>query len=165
MKPIAVVYVSETGHTEAYAKMLGEKTGMSVYTLQQAQTALAPNAPIVYMGWLMAGKIKDYAAAARRYEVMAVGAVCLAEGSAPEAALRRSSRIAAHVPVFSLAGGIERQKLQGVYAKMIDTLIKALKFIPKPTDAHREMLRLLQTDGSRVSEAALAPLLAWYQSA
>ena len=91
MKPIAVVYVSETGHTEAYAKMLGAKTGMSVYTLQQAQTALAVNAPVLYMGWLMAGRVKDFSKAQRRYNLRGVCAVGLADSGALDETVRRVS--------------------------------------------------------------------------
>ena len=165
MKPIAVVYVSETGHTEAYARMLGEKTGMSVYTLQQAETALAANAPVVYMSWLMAGRIKDYAKAARRYKLRGVCAVGLADSGSLDAAVRKNHRIPAETAVFSLQGGIERDKLQGVYASMIDTLIKALKLRKKPSDTERQMLALLQENGSRVNGAALAPVLQWYKNA
>ena len=30
----AIVYTSNTGHTEKYARMLGEKTGLPVYSLE-----------------------------------------------------------------------------------------------------------------------------------
>lgn len=37
MKPNAIVYTSNTGFTEQYARLLGEKTGLPVYPLSEAE--------------------------------------------------------------------------------------------------------------------------------
>ncbi len=37
----AIVFTSNTGHTAKYAKILGEKTGLPVYSLKEAQKSLA----------------------------------------------------------------------------------------------------------------------------
>ena len=36
MKPSAVIYTSKTGHTRQYALMLGEETGLPVYSYSEA---------------------------------------------------------------------------------------------------------------------------------
>ena len=51
----AIVYTSNTGYTAEYARMLGEKTGLPVLTLDEAKKSLPARAPILYLGWLMAG--------------------------------------------------------------------------------------------------------------
>ena len=66
-KPTAIVYVSNTGRTARYARMMGEKTGLPVYELAEARKALPKKAPIIYCGWLMATSVKDYRKAAAVY--------------------------------------------------------------------------------------------------
>ena len=41
MKPTAIVYRSQTGHTRQYALLLGERLGISVYALDEACAQLA----------------------------------------------------------------------------------------------------------------------------
>ena len=57
-KPTAIVYVSNTGRTARYARMMGEKTGLPVYELAEARKALPKKAPIIYCGWLMATSVR-----------------------------------------------------------------------------------------------------------
>ncbi|MFR1634678.1 MAG: hypothetical protein ACLSUF_06915 [Oscillospiraceae bacterium] len=40
--------------------------------LAEAKSAVSTGAEVIYLGWIMAGSIKGYAAAARRYRVRAV---------------------------------------------------------------------------------------------
>ena len=77
MKPEAIVYTSNTGYTAEYARMLGESTGLPVYDLNAAAVQLKPGTEILYLGWLMAGAVKGYKAAAKRYRVCAVCGVCM----------------------------------------------------------------------------------------
>ena len=73
----AIVYTSNTGYTAEYARMLGEKTGFPVLTLNEAKKSLPVRAPILYLGWLMAGSIKGCGAAIRRFSPRAVCGVGL----------------------------------------------------------------------------------------
>lgn len=41
MKPNSIVYTSNTGYTREYAVLLGEKTGLPVYSLEEADKKLA----------------------------------------------------------------------------------------------------------------------------
>ncbi|MDD6610969.1 MAG: hypothetical protein PUE91_01980 [Clostridiales bacterium] len=50
MKPTAIVYTSNTGFTEQYARLLGQKTGLPVYALSEAGKALPPRSSILYLG-------------------------------------------------------------------------------------------------------------------
>ena len=49
MKPNAIVYTSNTGHTEQYAALLGNKTGLPVYPLDEAMRKLPPEEPVIYL--------------------------------------------------------------------------------------------------------------------
>ena len=68
----SIVYTSNTGYTAEYARLLGEKTGLPVYSLAEAEQKLAAGNRVIYLGWLMAGKVQGYKKAAKRYKVQAV---------------------------------------------------------------------------------------------
>ena len=74
----AIVYTSETGATAQYAQLLAGQTGLPVYTLREASSALAAGTEIVYLGWVMASGVKGYADAAKRFGVRMVCAVGMA---------------------------------------------------------------------------------------
>lgn len=65
----AIVYTSNTGSTEKYAKMLSHQIVVPAYSMKEAKKMLKPGAEIIYMGWIMAGKIKGYTEAARKYNI------------------------------------------------------------------------------------------------
>ena len=56
----AIVYVSNTAHTERYAKMLADKLSLPLYELKEAKKKLKKGSEIIYMGWLFASSIKGY---------------------------------------------------------------------------------------------------------
>lgn len=57
----AVIYTSQTGFTQKYARLLGERLSAEVITLDEAKKmpaeSFADAEAIIYGGWLMAGKI------------------------------------------------------------------------------------------------------------
>lgn len=59
----AIIYTTQTGSTERYAKLLAHETGLPAYTLAEAKKAVLPGGSVIYLGWIMAGCIKGYAAA------------------------------------------------------------------------------------------------------
>ena len=68
----AIIYTTNTGSTEHYAKLLAQKTGLPVYSLAEAKKRVFAGAEVIYLGWIMAGSVKGYAEAAKRYRVRAV---------------------------------------------------------------------------------------------
>ena len=68
----AIIYTTNTGSAERYAELLARATGLPAYSLAEARNAVSTGAEVIYLGWIMAGSIKGYAAAARRYRVRAV---------------------------------------------------------------------------------------------
>ena len=66
-----IIYTSNTGTTEMYAKLLSENTGLPYCSLKEAPKIVADGTEIIYMGWLMAGEIKGYKAAAKKYKICA----------------------------------------------------------------------------------------------
>jgi len=160
----AIVYTSNTGFTEKYARLLGEKTGLPVIELAQAQKQLPKGTPILYLGWLIAGSVKGYKSAARRWQICAVGGVGLCDTGALLEEVRRSIRLPRQIPLFTLQGGMAHDRLHGIYRSMIDTLTKVLSLQKSPDEGTRRMLELLRSDGDYVREENLRALLTWYES-
>lgn len=165
VKPTAIVYTSNTGFTAQYARMLGERTGWKVYSLDAAWSALAQGTPVIYLGWLMAGQVQGLKKARKRFEICAVCGVCMGETGSQIEDVRRANAIAADLPVFTMQGGFDMKRLHGVYRFMMTimgkTMGKRLSQKPDRSAEEETMLRLLNEGGSCVSEENLSGVLAW----
>lgn len=161
----AIVYTSNSGYTEQYAMMLGEKTALPVFNLKNAKS-LAAGSDIIYLGWLMAGTVKGLGKAKKRYNVKAVCAVGMSPDDSQKSDIESTSKIDA--PIFVLQGGFDIKKLHGVYKFMMTMMAKSVgkKLAEKPdkTPGEEDMFDLMVNGGSRVSEERLAPVLEWYEA-
>lgn len=157
----AIVYTSGTGHTAAYAKLLGEKTGLPVYRLKEAKK-LEKGTQIIYMGWLFANSVKGYKQASKRFQIEAVCAVGLCDTGTAVDAVRKANSICEQVPVFTLQGGMDKTRLSGAYRFAINMLIKGLSANKNPTQDDERMLYLLVNDNDYVSEENTAAFMQWY---
>ena len=102
MNPNAIVYTSNTGYTRQYAVLLGEKTGLPVYSLEEAASRLPCGNCVIYLGWLMAGKVQGYAKAAKRYQIAAVCGVGMSATGSQMQDLRKANALPASLSVFTL---------------------------------------------------------------
>lgn len=164
MNAKAIVYTSNTGYTAAYARMLAESSGLPAYSLTEASSSLAAGTPIIYMGWLMAGSVKDYRKAAKRYAICALCGVGLGDTGAQDAAVRKAHALPQDLPTFTLQGGMDLQRLKGPYRFAIRMLTKGLTASKKRTPAEDRMLQLLRQGGDYVSMDNLSAVLAWMNS-
>lgn len=163
LQPQAIVYVSNTGRTARYARLIGDKTGLPVYELTEAKKTLPKKTPIIYCGWLIASNVKDYKKTARRYEVVALCGVGLCPTGELLTEVRKATKLPAETPLFTLQGGMDRSALTGIYGSMIDFLIKSMDKKKDPTEEDAAMLAMLKAGGDFVSEENLTAFLAWYQ--
>ena len=115
MKPTAILYTSNTGYTRQYAQMLGGKLGLPVYPLQEAFSELPRGSSVIYLGWLMAGKVQGYAQAAKRYRIGAVCGVGMGATGSQIQDLRRANALPDSLPVFTMQGGFDMNRLRGIY--------------------------------------------------
>lgn len=155
MQPKAIVYSSNTGHTEQYARLLSEMSGLPCYCLQDAKSVLTKGETVIYMGWLIAGFIKDYKKAKRNFQLKAVCAVGLGDSGAQTESVCKTNKIHESVKLYTLQGGIDHDKLTGVYKSMIQTLIKVMKGKKNPTADDTAMLALLVKSENYVSRENL----------
>ena len=160
----AIVYVSNTGYTKAYAELLSTRTGLPAMPLAEAVKQLPRNSQVIYLGWLMAGSVKDYRKAARRFDVRAICGVGLGDSGAQDAAARKACGVTADFPLFTLQGGMDLARLRGPYKLAIHLLTKGLAASKKRTPDDERMLQLLQQGGNYVSVENLAPVLNWFDA-
>ena len=164
----AIVYTSNTGNTEHYAKMLAARTGLPVYSAKDAETALSQGASVIYMGWIRASVIVGYREAAARYAIVCVLAVGMGETGGQLAELRKKNGLSESLPLFTMQGGLFFNKLRGMNAFMINfsrrKAIKVLKAEKKRTEAQNAMLIMLSKGASFVQEKHLQKPLFWLQS-
>ena len=164
----AIVYTSNTGFTEKYAKMLGEKLFLPVYALRNAESQLAAGSEIIYMGWLMAGIIKGYKRAARRYKVSAAAGVGMGATGSQKDEVRKVNHLPEKVAAFTLQGGYDRSRLTGIHKLMMSaaekTFVSKLEDKLERTPDEEAALDMLLHGGDYVREENLADLLRWYRN-
>ena len=158
----AVVFLSETGHTKKYAELLGERTDLPVYDLNTAIKEVPKEAEIIYLGWLMAGTVKGYRKARKRFIVKAVCGVGMSGGNSQLADIQRVNHIPEGLPVFYLQGGFEMGKLHGVHKLMMQTVRAGLKDKANRTAEEEDMRNLLLQGKDFVSADNLSDILNWY---
>lgn len=158
----AIVYTSKTGHTREYAFLLGEKTGLPVYSLEEAVSRLPGGSPVIYLGWVHASHVKGYGNAAKRFAVRAVCGVGLCDTGTMISEIRKATPISEDIPLFTLQGGFDRSKLKGMDKLMISMLTKGLAAQKQRSAQDERMLELLSKDASYVSEENLSGILQWY---
>ena len=160
-----IIYTSNTGFTRKYAQLLALKTGLEAFELGKVPGKIAKGSPVIYMGWLKAGRLMGIDKAAKEYSLAAVCAVGMgAQGSAQAAGVQRTYRL--QVPVFYLQGGFDMDKLTGMNRFMMRCMVKLqLPRLEKKKDRTAEeedMLTLLKKGGDKVNEKNLGSILKWY---
>ena len=162
MQPTHIVYTSRTGFTARYAALLSEKTSLPALPLEEALTRLPQGTPIIYMGWLMAGSVKDCRKANKHFAIQAVIGVGLGDTGAQDEGARKACKLPAEVPVFTVQGGMDHQKLQGGYKVGITLLTKVMAAKKNRTPDEDRMVALLQQGGDFVHEKHLSYVLDWF---
>ena len=113
----AVVYTSNTGSTEHYAKLLGHELSVSVYSTEEAGNKLPAGTEIIYLGWIMAGKIQGYGLARKKYKICAVCAVGMGQTGTQRKEIREKNSIPGKIPVFTLQGNFSVERLDEHYGE------------------------------------------------
>lgn len=165
-KPTGIVYTSNTGYTEKYAKLLGERLELPAFSAEQADS-LPEGTEVLYLGWLMAGVVKGYKKAAQRFSVAAVCGVGMGPAGSQDSDVRKNNAIPQEVPVFTLQGGFDRTKLHGIYRFMMGVMIKvmgsSLRKKENRTPEEDAMLEMVTNGGDFVDVRQLDGVIAWYR--
>lgn len=161
----AIVYTSNTGYTAKYAQLLASKTGLPAYSTDEAMCKLSKNDSVIYLGWLMAGKIKDYKKAFKTFDIKAACSVGMNPSGTQTEEVRKNNGIPETIPLFTLQGGYDYDRLHGMNKFLMKfvskMLIKKISAKPDRTDSDNEILDLLINGGSLVREENLEPIMKW----
>ena len=164
----AIIYTTNTGSTERYAMLLAQKTGLPVYSLAEAKKRVFAGAEVIYLGWIMAGSVKGYAEAAKRYQVRAVCGVGMGQTGTQTDNTRKKSAISADIPLFTLQGNFNVKKLHGIYRPMMEIMVKtagkSLAAKKGRTPEEDGMLDMMRHGGERVKQENLSAVLDWYHA-
>ena len=164
----AIIYTTNTGSTEQYAKLLSQETGLPVCALAEAKKKISSSAEVIYLGWIMAGTVKGYAEAARRCKVCAVCAVGMGQTGTQVEEVRKKNQISTAVPLFTLQGNFNVKKLRGAYRLMMEVMVKTagkgLSGKVDRTPEEDDMLDMMLHGGERVKAENLSAVLNWYHT-
>ena len=163
----AIIYTTNTGSTEHYAKLLAQETGLPAYSLADAKDAVPEGAEVIYLGWISAGAVKGYAKAAKRYHIRAVCAVGMGQTGTQTDSVRKKAAVSLSIPLFTLQGNFDVKKLHGIYRPMMEIMVKAVgkRLAAKKdrTPEENDMLDMMRCGGDRVKAENLSAVLEWYR--
>lgn len=163
----AIIYTTNTGSAEQYAKMLAEQTGLSVFSMEEAKSEVEEGSEIIYLGWIIAAQVKGYKTAAKKYKIRAVCAVGMEKTGTRTEEIRKKTFVPAEVPLFTLQGNFNVKKLHGFYRLMMSMMVKMVtkQLVAKTdrTQRENEMLEIMLQGGENVRKENLAEVLDWYK--
>ena len=160
----AIVYTSKNGHTAEYAEILGRQTGLPVYSLKDAEKQLANGTPIIYLGWLMASRVKGLNKAKKKFKVSAVCGIGLCDTGSLLTEVRKVNTLPEDFPLFTMQGGMDKDKLKGFDKMLINMLTKGLASQKERSTTDERMLNLLTYSENFVSEKNTADFMKWYNT-
>lgn len=162
----AIIYTTNTGSTERYAKLLAQETGLSAYSLAEAKKRVSAGAEVIYLGWVLAGAVKNYAVAAKHYKVCAVCGVGMGQTGTQTDSVRKKTGVPTNIPVFTLQGNFDVKKLHGIYRPMMEIMVrtagKSLTAKDDRTPEEEDMLDMMLHGGERIKLENLRAVLNWY---
>lgn len=158
----AIVYTSKCGHTAEYAEILGKLTGLSVYSLKDAGKHLEKGTEVIYLGWLMASRVKGFKKAAGRFKISALCGVGLCDTGTLLDEVRKANGLQEDFPLFTMQGGMDKSRLHGLFKLLINMLTKGLSAQKERTETDERMLYLLTHSENYVSEENTAAFMEWY---
>ena len=140
--------------------------GASRLFADRVKKAVSAGAEVIYLGWIMAGFVKGYAEAAKRFRVRAVCGVGMGQTGTQTDSVRKKTAVPANIPLFTLQGSFGVKKLHGVYRPMMEIMVRtAGKALAEKTDRTPEeddMLDMMFRGGDRVKAENLGAVLDWY---
>lgn len=136
-----IVYTSNTGSTEKYAKMLSHQIIVPAYSMK----------------------------AARKYNIQAVCGVGMGQTGTQLVEVRTKNKVPQRIPLFTLQGTFDIKKLHGVYKMMMNVMIKtagkALADKSDRTPEEDDMLDMMLNGSERVNADNLRYIIDWYDTA
>ncbi len=164
----SIIYTTNTGSAKEYAELLSRETGIPSYPLSEAKGKVAAGSDIIYIGWVMAGTVKGYPKAAKQYNIRAVCAVGMCRTGTQTENIREKNSIPQNIPLFTLQGNLNVEKLRGIYRPMMKIMVKnvgqELSAKKDRTPDEDDMLDMMLHGENRVNIDNLRDILGWYKA-
>ena len=158
---MTVVYRSNAGTTRTYAEMLAASLGCKAAALSEAD--LAPDEPVVFLGWVFSGKVQGLREAEKRFDLVAAAAVGMLTEEAEVASVREKAALS--VPLFFLPGNFHPENVTGVLKLAMRVVCRSMKTQAEKSGdpALLEQVRQVDAGVDKFDEAALRPLIEYLQ--
>lgn len=160
----AIVYTTNAGSSERYAKMLSDRAEIPAMTLAEAKKRLAKGDEVICIGWVMANSVKGYRDAAKRFTVRAVCAVGMCPAGTMDAAIRQANGIPENIPLFTLEGNLRPGELHGLYKILIGMMLHGLEGNRKRSADEEKLLGLMTGGEDRVRSGMLDGVIEWFEN-
>ena len=129
---MTIIYSTNAGSTERYAKMLSEKLSCPAVKINKAGD-IDKDEEVIFMSWLMSGTLQDYPKAKEMFSnIKAVCAVGLFTTDDKLAEIKEKNSI--EEELFFLHGAFDLKNLTGMYKMMMGMAMKMIKAKLKESD-------------------------------
>ena len=129
---MTIIYSTNAGSTERYAKMLSEKLPCPAVKINKAGD-IDKDEEVIFMSWLMSGTLQDYPKAKEMFSnIKAVCAVGLFTTEDKLAEIKEKNSI--EEELFFLHGAFDLKNLTGMYKMMMGMAMKMIKAKLKESD-------------------------------
>lgn len=129
---MTIIYSTNAGSTERYAKMLSEKLSCPAVKISKAGD-IDKDEEVIFMSWLMSGTLQDYPKAKEMFSnIKAVCAVGLFTTEDKLAEIKEKNSI--EEELFFLHGAFDLKNLTGMYKMMMGMAMKMIKAKLKESD-------------------------------
>lgn len=112
----------------------------------------------------LASRVSGLNKAKKIFKVSAVCGVGLCDTGTMLQEVQRANALPENFPLFTMQGGIDKDKLRGIDKLLIHMLTKGLASQKERNETDERMLYLLTYSETRVSEKNTASFLEWYNN-
>lgn len=152
-----IVYESNTGHTEEYAKMLSTALDIPCVSLKDYKPDFEE---VIFMGWIMAGMIKGYSKIKNKATIICTIAVgIMPETKEKTDALIKNNDI--NKQFFYLQGGANYHKLRCIKKRLLKAVGK--KMAKESLEENKEIVEIIKNGGSLVKKENLNEIINYIQ--
>lgn len=162
-----IVYTSNTGFTEQYARHLADTLGCEALELKEALSSLRKKSEIIYFGWINAGKVEGLKKALKNFNTVCICGVGIAPPS-DEVVVSLREGNGLDLPFFYLQGGFDFSRLKGsakIKMRIARSLLKkSIEKKEKPADSEKFLLDVMENGGNFVDRNKIKSIADWYYS-
>lgn len=151
-----VIYQSETGYAERYARWAAARMNVDCFSVSDASWRKGEEA--VFFGSVRADKIRGLKKARRRFRIQATVAVGICPYS--EGLCERLKKANGYDGIlFAVQGGVDRNKLGWMQRRLLDAVSASLK-----SRGDEDLAQIVREGGDLSSENQLLNFMVWWQA-